>query len=85
MGSRLLEDLICGPCIYECSTTKNYHPVRRPTMNSNLNNMVNEHHKRYGLFSDFHYGFSSSRSTSDILTIYLIDLLGLLIGPGLDI
>ena len=51
MGSRVLEGLICGPCIYKCwanSTTKDYGPVRRPTMNSNLNNMVAEHHTRCG-------------------------------------
>ena len=38
-------------------------------MDSNLNNRVVEHHKRCGLFSDFHCGFRSSRSTSDLLTV----------------
>ena len=54
-------------------------------MDSNLNNRVVEHHKRCGLFSDFHYGFRSSRSTLDLLKVYLIDFTGLLIGPGSDI
>ena len=51
MGSRVLEGLICGSFIYKCwanSSTKDYGPVRRPTVNSNLNNMVVEHHTRCG-------------------------------------
>ena len=70
--SILLEGLFCGPCIWEYwgkSTTKNYHPVRRPTMDSNLNNKVVENYKRCGLFSDFHYGFRSSLSTLDFLEV----------------
>ena len=31
--------------------------------------MVVEHHKKCGLFSDFHYGFRSSQSTLDLLTV----------------
>ena len=31
-------------------------------------NMVFEHHKKCGIFPDFHYGFRSSRSTLDLLT-----------------
>ena len=69
--SRSLEGLICSSCIKGCwgnSTTKNYRHVKRPTMESNLNHSVFEYHRKCDLFSDFHYGFRSSRSTLDLLT-----------------
>ena len=50
------------------STTKNYRPVRRPTIHSNLNHRVVEHHKEFGLFSDFHHGFRPFQSTLDLPT-----------------
>ena len=33
-------------------------------------------------FFDFQYGFRSSRSTADLLTVVLVELLGILIGLG---
>ena len=33
------------------------------------NNIINDHLEKYGLFSDFQYGFRSSRSTADLLTV----------------
>ena len=65
--STFLESLICGPVfkngggILLLKTTA--------LLDVNLNNRVVEHHKRCGLFSDFHCGFRSSRSTSDLLTV----------------
>ena len=34
-----------------------------------VNNKIVDHLEKYGLFSDFQYGFRSSRSTADLLTI----------------
>ena len=34
-----------------------------------LNNRIVDHLEKCGLFSDFHYGFRSSRSTADLLTV----------------
>ena len=48
---------------------KNYRPVRRPNMDSNLNHRVVEHHRKCGLFSDLHHGFRSSRPILDLLTV----------------
>ena len=71
-GFRLLEGQICGPCIEECcgnSTTKHYHCVRCPAMDSNLNNRLVDHRKKRVLVSDFHYGFRFSQSTLHLLTV----------------
>ena len=38
-------------------------------MDSNLNNRLVDHRKKHGLFSDFHYGFRSFRSSVDLLTV----------------
>ena len=38
-------------------------------MDSNLNNRLVDHRKKCGLFSDFHYGFMSSSSIADLLTV----------------
>ena len=38
-------------------------------MDSNLNNRLVDHRKKPGYFSDFHYGFKSSRSIVDLLTV----------------
>ena len=43
-----------------------------------VNNRIVDHLEKCGLFSDFQYGFRSSRSTADLLTLILIELLGLL-------
>ena len=76
-----LKCLIGGPCIYknvwERSTAKNYHPVcLLPVVRvfkKHVNNMIFDHLEKCGLFSDlfsdFQYGFRSSPSTADLLTV----------------
>ena len=58
----------------ERSTTKNYCPVSLLSIVSKVfeklvNNRTVDHLEKYGLFSDFQYGFRSSRSTADLLTV----------------
>ena len=48
-----------------------------------MNNRIVDHLEKCGFFSDFQYGFRSSRSTADLLTVLLIELQGLLTGLGL--
>ena len=48
-----------------------------------VNHRIVGHLEKCGLFSDFEYGFRSSRSNADLLTVYLIELHGLLTGLGL--
>ena len=53
---------------------KNYHPVSLLSVVSKvfeklLNNRIVDHLEKCGLFSDFQYGFRSSRSTTDLLTV----------------
>ena len=60
----------------ERSTAKNYGPVSLLSMVSKVfeklvNNRIVDHQKKCGLFSDFQYGFRSSRSTADLLAIVL--------------
>ena len=60
--------------VAESSTAKNYHPVSLLSVVSKLfeklvNNRIVDHVKKCGLFSDFQYGFRSSRSTADLLTV----------------
>ena len=55
------------------STAKNYHSVSLFSVVSNVfeklvNNRIVDHLEKCGLFSDFQYGFRSSRSTADLLT-----------------
>ena len=47
-----------------------------------INTLVNHLEKR-GLFSDFQYGFGSSRSTEDLLTVVSDRMKRLLTGLGL--
>ena len=56
------------------STVKNYRPVSLFSVVSKVfenlvNNRIVDHLEKYGLFSDFQYGFRSSQSTSDLLTV----------------
>ena len=74
----------------ERSTAKNYHPVSLLSMVSKVfeklvNNRIVDHLEKCGLFSDFKYGFRSSRSTADLLTVVFdrIEFLGFLTGLGL--
>ena len=58
----------------ERSTGKNYRPVSLLSVVSKVfeklvNNRIVDHLERWGLFSDFQYGFRSSRSTTDLLTV----------------
>ena len=67
--SRLLEGFIG-----ERSTAKNSHPVSLLSVVSKVfeklvNNRTVDYLEKCGLFSDFHYGFRSSQSTADLLTV----------------
>ena len=58
----------------ERSTAKNYRPVSLLSVVSRVfeklvNNTIVDHLENCGLFSDFQYGFRSSRSTADLLTV----------------
>ena len=58
----------------ERSTAKNYRPVSLLAVVSKVfeklvNNTIVDHLEKFGLFSDFQYGFRSSRSTADLLTV----------------
>ena len=58
----------------ERSTAKNYRPVSLLSVVSKvfeklINNGIVDHLEKCDLFSDFQYGFRSSRSTSDLLTV----------------
>ena len=58
----------------ERSTAKNYRPVSLLSVVSKVfeklvNNRILDHVEKCGLFSDFQYGFRSSRSTADLLTV----------------
>ena len=60
--------------VVERSTAKNYCPVSLLSVVSKffeklLNNRIVDHLEKYGLFSDFQYGFRPSRSTADLLTV----------------
>ena len=55
----------------ERSTTKNYFPVSilsvvTKVFGKLVNNRIVNHLEKRGLFSDFQYGFRSSRSTADL-------------------
>ena len=76
--------------VAERSTAKNYRPVRFLSLVSKVfeklvNNRIDDHLEKCGLFSDFKYGLRSSRSTADLLTVVFdrIEFLGLLTGLGL--
>ena len=56
------------------STAKNYLPVSLRSVVSKVfeklvNSRIVDHLEECGLFSDFQYGFRSSRSTADLLTV----------------
>ena len=58
----------------ERSTPKNYRPVSLLSVISKVfekleNNRIVDQLEKCGLFSDFQYGFRSSRSTADLLTV----------------
>ena len=56
------------------STAKSYRPVSLLFLVSKVfeklvNNRIVDHLEKCGLFSDFQYGFRSSQSTADLLTL----------------
>ena len=58
----------------ERSTAKYYRPVSHLSVASKVfeklvNNRIVDHLEKCGLFSDFQYGFRSSRSTANFLTV----------------
>ena len=60
--------------VVERSTAKNYHSFSLLSVVSKVfeklvNNRIVDHLEKCGLFSDFQYGFRSSRSTADLLTV----------------
>ena len=60
--------------VWERSTAKNYRPVSLLSVVSKVfeklvNNRIVDHLEKCGLFSEFQYGFRSSRSTADLLTV----------------
>ena len=75
--SRLLEGLSVVPLfknVRKRSTAKNYRSVNLLSVASKVfeklvNNRIVDHLEKCGLFSDFQYGFRSSRSTADLLTV----------------
>ena len=72
----------------ERSTAKNYCPISLLSVVSKVfeklvNNRIIDHLENCVLFSDFQYDFRSSQSNGGLLTLCLIELLGLLTGLGL--
>ena len=60
--------------VVERSASKNYHPVSLLSVVSKVfkklvSNRIFDHIEKCGLFSDFKYGFRSSGSTADLLTV----------------
>ena len=60
--------------VWEKSTAKSYCPVSLLSVVSKVfeklvNNGIVDHLEKSDLFSDFQYGFRSSRSTADLLTV----------------
>ena len=60
--------------VVERSTAKNYCPVSLLSVvikvfETLVNNRIVDYLEKCGLFSDFQYGFRSSRSTADLLTV----------------
>ena len=60
--------------VRETSTAKNYHPVSlfslvRKVFEKLVNNRIVDHLEKCDLFSDLQYGFRSSWSTADLLSI----------------
>ena len=58
----------------EMFTAKSYHPVSALFIVSIVfkklvNNRIVDHLEKWGLFSDFHYGFRSPWSTADLLAV----------------
>ena len=69
--SRFLESFISVlvfKSVGQRSTAKNYYPVSE-IFEKRTNNRTADYLEKCILFSDFKYGFRSSRSTTDLLTV----------------
>ena len=74
--------------VEERSTAKNYRAVGLLSVVSKVfeklvNNRIVDHLEKCGLFSDFQYGFRSSQSTADLLTVVSDRTARVLTGLGL--
>ena len=72
----------------ERSTAKNYRPVSLLSVVSKVfkklvNNRIVDYLENCGLFSDCQYGFRSSRSTANLLTVVSDRIARVLTGLGL--
>ena len=72
--SRVSSEVPVFKNVGERSPAKNYHPVSLLSVVSKVfeklvNNRIVDHLEKCGLFCDFQYGFRSSRSTADLLTV----------------
>ena len=72
----------------ERPTAKTYHTlsllsVVGKVFENLVDNRIADHVEKCDLFSDFQYGFRSSRSMLIFSQLYLIELIGLLTGLGL--
>ena len=73
----LLEGHIGGPCfknvgkdlLLKTTTLLAFLKVVSKVFEKLINNRIVNHLNKCGLFSDFQYGFRSSRSTADLLTV----------------
>ena len=91
--SRLFEGLICGPLFknvaQESSTAKkataekSLLSVVGKVFRKLVNNRIVDYLEKCDLFTDLQYGSRSSQSTANLLTVYLIELVGLVTGLGL--
>ena len=54
-------------CVYHCPVS--LLSVVSKVFEKLVNNRIVDHLEKCGLFSDFQYGFKSSRSTADLLTV----------------
>ena len=54
--------------VSEKSIAKSYHPIIK-VFEEPLNNRLADHPEKCSLFSNFPYGFRSSQSTADFLTV----------------
>ena len=73
----------------ERSAVKNYCPVSvlavvHKVFVKLVKNRIDDHLEKYGLFSDFQFGFKSSRSTEEVVYFLQLYLLGLLTVLGLQ-
>ena len=74
VGRSHLWSLYFFKTVGESSTAKNYHPVSLLSVICKIfekltNKRIVDHLEKFGLFSDLQYGFRSSQSTADLVTV----------------